>query len=149
MLGSSGSCSVSVFFPLHKGQRILVTEREQPDISTIDSVCSRDTVAEIDAMFDCKRGQQDARALQSKQIGWARRSYHRPRRQSVSNQQLQRQLEDHVVQPKLTVNEPDDEYEKEAERVAEAVMQMPDPTATLDMEESGHEGVNANLVETT
>jgi hypothetical protein len=33
------------------------------------------------------------------------------------------------------VSEPDDEYEKEAERVADAVMRMPDPTATVDMQE--------------
>ena len=33
------------------------------------------------------------------------------------------------IQPKLTVNEPDDEYERKAERVAEAVMRMAAPEA--------------------
>lgn len=32
-----------------------------------------------------------------------------------------------IVQPKLTVNTPDDKYEREADRVADAVMRMPDP----------------------
>jgi murein DD-endopeptidase MepM/ murein hydrolase activator NlpD len=34
------------------------------------------------------------------------------------------------IQPKLTVNEPGDKYEKEAERVADAVMRMDDATET-------------------
>jgi len=38
-----------------------------------------------------------------------------------------------AIQPKLTVNEPDDEYEKEAERVTDAVMRMLEPEATADV----------------
>lgn len=34
-----------------------------------------------------------------------------------------------VVQAKLEIGEPDDEYEKEADRVADTVMRMPDPGA--------------------
>src|SRR6266550_3286032 len=37
----------------------------------------------------------------------------------------------HVLQAKLTVNEPGDQYEQEADRVAERVMRMPDPTLRL------------------
>jgi hypothetical protein len=33
-----------------------------------------------------------------------------------------------IIQPKLTVNEPGDPYEQEADRVAEAVMMMPAAT---------------------
>ena len=32
-----------------------------------------------------------------------------------------------LIQPKLTINQPGDEYEQEADRVAEQVMRMPDP----------------------
>ena len=32
-----------------------------------------------------------------------------------------------AIQPKLTIGEPDDEYEEEADRVADQVMRMPDP----------------------
>lgn len=39
------------------------------------------------------------------------------------------------IQPKLTVNEPDDKYEKEAERVADAVMRMPGPKEGVDTQE--------------
>ena len=53
----------------------------------------------------------------------------------MSNQQLQQRLKEHGIQPKLTVSEPDDKYEKEAERVADAVMRVPDPTGTGDMQE--------------
>lgn len=39
------------------------------------------------------------------------------------------------IQPKLTVNEPGDKYEKEAERVADAVMRMPDPKREANVQE--------------
>jgi len=39
------------------------------------------------------------------------------------------------IQPKLTVSEPDDKHEREAERVADAVMRMPDPESTLETQE--------------
>lgn len=37
----------------------------------------------------------------------------------------------HPLQAKLTINEPNDQYEKEADRVAEQVMRMPDTTPRL------------------
>lgn len=40
------------------------------------------------------------------------------------------------IQPKLTVNEPDDKYEREADRVADAVMQTPEPDANANPEKS-------------
>lgn len=45
------------------------------------------------------------------------------------------------IQPKLTVNEPGDKYEKEAERVADAVMRMADSGSKVDTQKevpSGH-----------
>ncbi|MEF8866247.1 MAG: D-Ala-D-Ala carboxypeptidase family metallohydrolase [Salinibacter sp.] len=38
------------------------------------------------------------------------------------------------IQPKLTVNEPDDRYEREAERVTDAVMQTLEPDASANLE---------------
>jgi hypothetical protein len=35
----------------------------------------------------------------------------------------------HILQPKLAINQPGDAYEQEADRVAEEVMRMPDPSA--------------------
>ena len=37
----------------------------------------------------------------------------------------------HALQTKLTVNEPGDQYEQEADRVAEQVMRMPEPNLRL------------------
>lgn len=39
------------------------------------------------------------------------------------------------ISPKLTVNEQGDKYEREAERVADAVMRMPDPESTVETQE--------------
>ena len=33
----------------------------------------------------------------------------------------------HMIQAKLTIGQPNDKYEQEADRVAEQVMSMPDP----------------------
>src|SRR6266851_7136 len=46
------------------------------------------------------------------------------------NQHLQRLLGRGVLQTKLTVNQPGDVYEQEADRVADAVMRMPDPAVS-------------------
>ena len=45
----------------------------------------------------------------------------------MGNQAAQRLLRDGVIQAKLTVNQPGDRFEQEADRVAETVMRMPDP----------------------
>lgn len=37
-----------------------------------------------------------------------------------------------VIQPKLTINQPDDEYEKEADEVADRIMRMPGPSVNED-----------------
>jgi len=52
-----------------------------------------------------------------------------PVAQRLGNQALQHLLRAHALQPKLTVSRPDDVYEQEAERVADEVMRMPEPTA--------------------
>lgn len=46
---------------------------------------------------------------------------------SRSNQTMARELSTGVLQRKLTVNQPGDKFEQEADRVADAVMRMPDP----------------------
>ena len=46
---------------------------------------------------------------------------------AVGNQALNSLLRSHIIQPKLTVSHPDDEYEREADRVADQVMRLPEP----------------------
>jgi hypothetical protein len=48
------------------------------------------------------------------------------------NQGVQRLLRGGVLQRKLTINEPGDAFEQEADRVAEKVMRMPDPAAARE-----------------
>jgi outer membrane protein OmpA-like peptidoglycan-associated protein len=45
----------------------------------------------------------------------------------VGNKAVERLLKSHVIQAKLTIGQPGDVYEQEADRVAEQVMRMPDP----------------------
>jgi hypothetical protein len=47
--------------------------------------------------------------------------------QAFGNHAVQRMLRAKVIQAKLVVNPPDDEYEKEADQVADKVMRMPEP----------------------
>jgi Domain of unknown function (DUF4157) len=47
--------------------------------------------------------------------------------QAFGNQAVQRMLRAHLIQTKLTVNQPGDEYEREADAVADQVMRMADP----------------------
>lgn len=48
------------------------------------------------------------------------------------NQGMQRLLRGGMLQRKLTINQPGDAFEQEADRVAEKVMRMPDPSATRE-----------------
>lgn len=48
------------------------------------------------------------------------------------NQGMQRLLRGGILQRKLTINQPGDAFEQEADRVAEKVMRMPDPAATRE-----------------
>lgn len=52
------------------------------------------------------------------------------RQQPLGNQAVQRMLRSRVFQAKLTISEPGDRCEREADRVADAVMRMPDPDST-------------------
>lgn len=45
---------------------------------------------------------------------------------AVGNRAINRLLRSYTIQPKLTISEPGDEYEREADRVADQVMRMPD-----------------------
>jgi RNA polymerase-binding transcription factor DksA len=47
---------------------------------------------------------------------------------AAGNQITARLLRAPAIQPKLTVNRPDDAYEREADQVADEVMRMPDPS---------------------
>jgi hypothetical protein len=57
--------------------------------------------------------------------------------QSLGNQTVQRLLRSRVIQTKLTINEPGDKYEQEADRIAEQVMRIPDPGTTKGAAVSG------------
>jgi len=47
---------------------------------------------------------------------------------TIGNRAVNRLLQSRTLQAKLTVSQPHDPYEQEADRVAEQVMRMPDPT---------------------
>ncbi|HEX9803803.1 MAG TPA: DUF4157 domain-containing protein [Gammaproteobacteria bacterium] len=48
--------------------------------------------------------------------------------QTLGNQTMQRLLRSGAIQAKLSISQPGDPYEREADRVAEKVMRMPEPT---------------------
>lgn len=50
--------------------------------------------------------------------------------QQLGNQAVQRLLNSKRIQAKLTIGAPNDKYEQEADRVADQIMHMPEPTAT-------------------
>jgi hypothetical protein len=52
--------------------------------------------------------------------------------QTAGNQAVQRMMKSGVLQAKLRIGQPNDIYEQEADRVAEQVMRMPDPSRTLE-----------------
>jgi len=52
--------------------------------------------------------------------------------QILGNQAVQRLLESSTIQAKLTISQPNDIYEQEADRVADQVMQMPEKGADVD-----------------
>jgi len=54
---------------------------------------------------------------------------------TVGNQAVQRLLKSGTLQAKLKIGQPNDQYEQEADRVADQVMRMPEPGGGLD---SGH-----------
>ena len=49
-------------------------------------------------------------------------------RSEWGNQAMQRLLRSRAIQAKLKINAPGDKYEQEADRVADEVMRMPEPT---------------------
>ncbi len=59
--------------------------------------------------------------------------------QSIGNQAVQRLFESGFIQGKLTVGEPNDKYEQEADRVADEVMRMPEPQVQRQSEEDEEE----------
>jgi uncharacterized protein DUF4157 len=58
--------------------------------------------------------------------------------QAWGNQAMQRLLHAGAIQAKLTVNQPGDQYEQEADRVAERVLRMPDPTSPATVSSQAH-----------
>ena len=58
-------------------------------------------------------------------------NFSRTRLTEVGNQALQRQLRAQGLRPKFIVNRPGDRYEQEADRVAEQVMRMAEPSTVM------------------
>ncbi len=50
---------------------------------------------------------------------------------TIGNQSVQRLFKSGIIQPKLKFGQPNDIYEQEADRVAEQVMRMPEPTMKI------------------
>jgi hypothetical protein len=65
----------------------------------------------------------------SRASSWAGRAAVSTLRPSLGNQTVQNLLLSHAVQAKLTVSQPGDLYEQEADQVADEVMRMPEPGA--------------------
>ncbi|NIM18403.1 MAG: DUF4157 domain-containing protein [Candidatus Aminicenantes bacterium] len=55
---------------------------------------------------------------------------------NLGNQAMQRMMESQTIQAKLKIGQPNDKYEKEADRVADQVMRMPEPKQSLVQRES-------------
>jgi hypothetical protein len=55
---------------------------------------------------------------------------------ALGNRGMTRLLRSGAIQAKLAVGPADDEYEREADRVADEVMRMPDPTSTVTAQRS-------------
>ncbi|MFH7023837.1 MAG: DUF4157 domain-containing protein [Heteroscytonema crispum UTEX LB 1556] len=53
------------------------------------------------------------------------------------------------IQPKLTIGQPNDQYEQEADRVAEQVMTMPEPAQPIQREMVAEEELETNMVATS
>lgn len=51
---------------------------------------------------------------------------------TIGNQSIQRLMKSEALQAKLTISAPGDRYEREADRVAEQVMRMPEPAVQLE-----------------
>jgi outer membrane protein OmpA-like peptidoglycan-associated protein len=69
-------------------------------------------------------------------------SAHRsPSHPQMGNQAAQRLLGERVIQAKLTVNQPGDSFEQEADRMADAVMRMSEPRNARGTEVSGSTAV--------
>ena len=59
--------------------------------------------------------------------------------QTIGNQAVQRLFKSGFIQGKLTIGEPNDKYEKEADEVADQVMRMPEPQVQRQNEEDEEE----------
>lgn len=70
----------------------------------------------------------------------ALKSGHPRSTESRSNQLAHRLLGNRVIEPKLTVNDPNDKHEKEADRMAEQVMRMSVPPTDSRLEEGVEDG---------
>lgn len=62
-------------------------------------------------------------------------------RRSIGNQAMRQLTEAETIQPKLTVGQPGDTYEREADRVADKIIRMPEPSIQRQSEKEDEEKV--------
>ncbi len=66
--------------------------------------------------------------------------------QSLGNRSVRRLFKAGVIQAKLKIGRPADKFEQEANRVAEAVVRMPDPALRTEEETGSIRNASANLI---
>ena len=67
---------------------------------------------------------------------------------TIGNQAVQRLIKSGALQAKLMIGQPGDKYEQEADRVAEAVMRMPEPGVQRQVEEEEKKKEEEKLIQT-
>jgi hypothetical protein len=82
-----------------------------------------------------KSGVHTAKAIQSRPSGIAASLFQL--QQTRGNRFTQQLLRSSAIQAKLTVSQPGDQYEQEADRVADQVMRMPDPATPATVRSDG------------
>ena len=68
--------------------------------------------------------------------------------QQLGNQAVQRLLDSKRIHAKLTIGQPDDKYEQEADRVADQVMRMPDPAIQRDINDLDEDELEQGKIQT-
>ena len=80
--------------------------------------------------------QRSARGVVPQGAGCSLASPIQKLQRAVGNRALSSLLRSRIIQPKLTVSHPDDASEREADRVADQVMRMPDPLSDRQIQNS-------------
>lgn len=80
--------------------------------------------------------QRSAHSVASQVVGFSARSPIRQVQRAVGNRAMNSLLRSPIIQPRLTVSHPEDESEREADRIADQVMRMVEPNCGLEIRRS-------------